>query len=83
MFGKQRDNEILVLGSRNIVQNLYLADMYSDLDPYDWAIDFEKEVIIDLESRNFNPLVEYGNQKTKSISETQILLFPLPIAQSS
>lgn len=62
-----RDNEILVLGSGNIVHNLYLADMYSDLDPYDWAIDFENRVMMDLGSRNFKSLVEYGNQKTKSI----------------
>ncbi|MDR7855318.1 4,5-DOPA dioxygenase extradiol [Tissierella sp.] len=62
-----RENDVLVLGSGNIVHNLYLADMYSDPNPYDWAIDFENEVISDLGARNFNHLVEYGDKKTKSI----------------
>ena len=62
-----RENDVLVLGSGNIVHNLYLADMYSDSNPYDWAIDFENEVIRDLGSRNFKSLVEYGDKKTKSI----------------
>jgi len=62
-----REHDILVLGSGNIVHNLNLVDMHSDSDPYQWAIDFENEVITNLKLRNFKSLIEYGDKKTNSV----------------
>ncbi len=62
-----REHDILVLGSGNIVHNLYLADMNYDTTPYQWAIDFENEVVTNLKSRNFESLIEYGDKKNNAI----------------
>lgn len=62
-----RENGILVLGSGNLVHNLFKADLRSDTDPYDWAIDFENEVVEYLEKKDFDELINYGDQRTLSI----------------
>lgn len=62
-----RENGVLVLGSGNIVHNLFKADLRGDSEPYDWAIDFENEVVGYLNKKDFSELVHYGDQKTLSI----------------
>lgn len=69
-----RDEEILVLGSGNLVHNLHTyAWGRHTQEPYDWAVTFEtraKELML---SREFQPLVEY-----ESLGRDAVLSVPTP-----
>ncbi len=62
-----REKGVLVLGSGNLVHNLFKADLRGDSEPYNWAIDFEREVIESLKRKDFEELIKYGDMKTLSI----------------
>jgi len=70
-----REKGILVLGSGNIVHNLFKADLRGDSEPYDWALDFENEVAEYLNRKDFSVL--YGSlivNKIKGEGIYEILL---------
>jgi 4,5-DOPA dioxygenase extradiol len=57
-----REQDILIIGSGNIVHNLRLVDMENmDAEPYDWAIEFDEKVKRDLLERNHNDLLDCQN----------------------
>ena len=54
-----RERGVLILGSGNIVHNLYEIDFDEHAKPYAWAEEFDDIVKLKLESRDVRPLVEY------------------------
>jgi 4,5-DOPA dioxygenase extradiol len=54
-----REKGLLIIGSGNIVHNLYEVDFSPNAKPNDWAIEFDDIVRQKLESRNFDELVNY------------------------
>jgi len=69
-----RDEEILVMGSGNLVHNLHTyAWGRHTPEPYDWAVRFEeaaKQLMVD---GNFEPLVDY-----ESLGRDAVLSIPTP-----
>ncbi|MBV9269829.1 MAG: 4,5-DOPA dioxygenase extradiol [Candidatus Eremiobacteraeota bacterium] len=69
-----RDENILVIGSGNVVHNLHAYGWGRHVPvPYDWATKFEKEVRLFLEARNHRPLIEY-----EELGEHAVLSAPTP-----
>ncbi len=63
-----RENDVLVLGSGNVVHNLFKADVSNmESEPYDWAVEFDKEVVQCLKDRRFSNLIDYGKERSMSI----------------
>lgn len=60
-LGALRDEGILILGSGNIVHHLGLIRWGGD--PYDWATEFDATVRQSLETKDFEPLINYQEQK--------------------
>lgn len=62
-LGKQlaplRDEEVLILGSGNVVHNLSAINWRASAAAYDWAARFEQAVKDRLRRRDHGPLVEY------------------------
>lgn len=55
-----RDEEVLVIGSGNIVHNLRAIDFQNEnAVPYDWAVEFDEVVKNKILERNFSPLNDY------------------------
>ena len=55
-----REEGVLILGSGNIVHNLHTYSWGNHkVEPYDWALRFEKIVRKALSSGDFEPLIEY------------------------
>jgi 4,5-DOPA dioxygenase extradiol len=55
-----RDEEVLVLGSGDVVHNLHAyAWGQHPLDPYDWAVQFEKRIRGFIEARDFEGVAGY------------------------
>jgi 4,5-DOPA dioxygenase extradiol len=54
-----REQDVLVIGSGNIVHNLRAADMEGvDAKPFDWAVEFDDRVRRDLLDRNHKDLLD-------------------------
>jgi 4,5-DOPA dioxygenase extradiol len=54
-----RSKGVLIMGSGNIVHNLYQVDFSPHPKPYDWALEFDALVKTKLEQGAFNDLVNY------------------------
>lgn len=54
-----RDRDVLVIGSGNLVHNLYEADFGGDRDPFDWAIAFDRKVRDLIVDADHETLVDY------------------------
>jgi 4,5-DOPA dioxygenase extradiol len=54
-----RDRGILILGSGNIVHNLYEIDFDEHAKPYDWAVEFDEAVKKKLVEREVDALTAY------------------------
>ena len=57
-----RNRGILIIGSGNIVHNLRLVDFErTDAEPYDWAVEFDQQVKINLTKKNHKDLLSCEN----------------------
>lgn len=54
-----RNKGVLIIGSGNIVHNLYQVDFSANPKPYDWALEFDALVKTKLEQGAFTDLVNY------------------------
>jgi 4,5-DOPA dioxygenase extradiol len=54
-----RKKGVLILGSGNIVHNLYQISFDTNAKPLDWAIEFDELVKAKLNARAFDDLVNY------------------------
>jgi len=55
-----RKKGVLIIGSGNIVHNLGLIDFRNmDAQPYDWAVEFDEKVKLNLLNRNHKYLIDY------------------------
>ncbi len=54
-----RNKGVLVLGSGNIVHNLGMVDFNKPNSAYDWAVEFDTIVKINLDKGDFNALINY------------------------
>lgn len=69
-----RDEEILIVGSGNVVHNLHAyAWGKHPVDPYDWAVRFEEKARNLLRAGDHNPLIEY-----ETLGRDAILAVPTP-----
>jgi 4,5-DOPA dioxygenase extradiol len=69
-----RDEEILVIGSGNLVHNLHTyAWGRHTPEPYDWAVRFEENAKQLMVEGNFEPLVDY-----ESLGRDAVLSIPTP-----
>ncbi len=69
-----RDEEVLVLGSGNLVHNLHAYGWGRHVpEPFDWAVRFETTARQLLESGNHEPLVDY-----ESLGRDALLAAPTP-----
>lgn len=65
-----RKKGVLIIGSGNIVHNLYKIDFDEHAKPYDWAIDFDETVKAKLLARDYANLIHYsslGNTASLSV----------------
>lgn len=65
-----RSSGFLIIGSGNIVHNLYRVNFSNDALPYDWAIEFDEMVKSKILNRDFDDLIDYqktGNSATLSV----------------
>ena len=69
-----RDEEILIVGSGNLVHNLHTYAWGKHMpEPYDWAIRFETHARELMVSGNFEPLIDY-----ESLGRDALLAIPTP-----
>lgn len=69
-----RDEEILIMGSGNLVHNLHAyAWGRHTPEPYDWAVRFEEAARALLVTGNFEPLIEY-----ETLGRDAVLSIPTP-----
>jgi 4,5-DOPA dioxygenase extradiol len=70
-----RDEGILIVGSGNVVHNLHAYAWGRHLvEPYDWAVSFEKRVRELLLGEEHNPLIDYENK----LGSEAVLAVPTP-----
>jgi len=65
-----RNNNILVIGSGNIIHNLSILDFNDNATPFEWAKEFDSLVKTSLENKDFKILIDYlhiGNDAAKAI----------------
>ena len=65
-----RNKGVLVIGSGNIVHNLQLVFSRPDMEPYDWAIEFDEWIKEKLQDRDIDSLVNH--QQLGSISQLAV-----------
>ena len=69
-----RDEEILIVGSGNLIHNLHTYAWGKHMpEPYDWAIRFETHARELMASGNFEPLIDY-----ESLGRDALLAIPTP-----
>lgn len=56
-----RKKGVLIIGSGNIVHNLYQIDFEENAKPFDWAIEFDEIVKNKLQTRNYENLIDYAS----------------------
>lgn len=65
-----RNNDILVIGSGNIIHNLSIVDFNDNAVPFEWAKEFDSLVKTALENKDFKTLIDYhriSNSARKAI----------------
>lgn len=65
-----RNKGVLIVGSGNIVHNLYQIDFDEHAKPYDWAVEFDESVKQLLQNKDYGRLIDYsslGNAARQSI----------------
>ena len=79
-FKKLRQQEVLVIGSGNIVHNLAMID-FDDMNavPFAWAQDFDEQVRSNLLSGNHQDLINYQNMGKAAVSAVPTLDHYLPM----
>lgn len=70
-IGQLREDNILILGSGNIVHNLNKLDWYHKNSGYDWAVNFDKYIIKLIKNRNYEQIINY-----KDFGEDAVLSVP-------
>lgn len=68
-----RRKGVLIMGSGNIVHNLRLADLSSDADAYDWAIEFDETSKRLIAEGNHRQLIAY-----RELGQPAMLSVPTP-----
>ena len=64
-----REKRILIIGSGNIVHNLGRIDFRNiDAQPYEWAVEFDERVKLDLENRDHGGLINYQKIKGSALA---------------
>jgi 4,5-DOPA dioxygenase extradiol len=65
-----RNRGILIIGSGNIVHNLGMLDFENiDAKPFDWSVEFDEKVKVNLLGRNHRDLVHHPNMgRTSSLA---------------
>lgn len=58
---KLRNKGVLIVGSGNIVHNLYQIDFNDYAKPHNWAVEFDETVKTNLLSGNFDGLINYSS----------------------
>jgi len=56
-----RRKGVLIMGSGNIVHNLRMADLREDIEPYDWAVEFDAYAAKLIIQRRHDELIDYEN----------------------
>ena len=56
-----RKKGVLIIGSGNIVHNLYQIDFDEKAKPYDWAVEFDETVKKQLQNKDFESLINYSS----------------------
>ena len=54
-----REKGILIIGSGNIVHNLFMVDFSDTAKPFPWAVEFDKLVKERLLNKNYDALIDY------------------------
>jgi len=56
-----RNKGVLIIGSGNIVHNLYQVDFDEHAKPFDWAIEFDETVKTKLQTHDYTDLINYSS----------------------
>jgi len=56
---KLRKKGVLIIGSGNIVHNLYQIDFNENAKPFDWAVEFDETVKTRLQTHDYEGLIDY------------------------
>jgi 4,5-DOPA dioxygenase extradiol len=54
-----REKNVLIIGSGNIVHNLYMVDFVDTAKPFPWAVEFDELVKARLINKDFDALIDY------------------------
>jgi 4,5-DOPA dioxygenase extradiol len=69
-LGKLRDEDILVMGSGNVIHNLGVMRREENAPPYEWAERFNAQLRAHIERRDYRPLINYqqwGDDARRSV----------------
>ena len=56
-----REKSVLIIGSGNIVHNLYMVDFSDNAKAFPWAVEFDELVKTKLINKDFDSLIDYKN----------------------
>src|SRR5674476_72220 len=54
-----REKGVLIIGSGNIVHNLYMVDFSDTANAFPWAIEFDEQIKTRLINKDYNALIDY------------------------
>jgi 4,5-DOPA dioxygenase extradiol len=78
-----REKGVLIIGSGNIAHNLRLIDFeHIEAKPYDWAVDFDEAVKMNLLRGNHDKLIDYGNLSKNADTAVPTIDHYLPMIYS-
>ena len=66
MLRPLRDQEVLIIGSGDIVHNLRELEFEENAKPFPWAENFEKKVLQAIDGRNHKALIDYASFDSKA-----------------